>query len=403
MTPTALSCFSGVGGLDLGLEEAGYSNVGCLETDGDAVEALAVNRPAWPLIDPSDVVKAGSSLMPADLGLEPRELTLLAGGPPCQPFSKAAQWVAPKRGITDSRGTAVDGMLGIARRFLPEAVLMENVAGFLGGARSAAPRIQAAFDEINAESGTRYRLRSWVVDAADYGVPQRRRRAIVLALRDSADAPDRLPTTHSGDWRTAWDALGRAEPAVVPDPVGRYADLLPSIPEGGNYQYLTARGAGPDMELFGYRTRYWSFLLKLAKDQPSWTLPASPGPSTGPFHWDNRPLSSTERMLLQGFPPAWRLPGSERIGIRLAGNATPPALAEAMGRIVMHTLRNPGVSLEDAELSPNLATTRRSEQPPSPRPPQPLPSRWQSQVGVRDAHPGVGLGPAGHEVELAAG
>jgi DNA (cytosine-5)-methyltransferase 1 len=68
--------------------------------------------------------------------------------------------------------------------------------------------------------------------------------------------------------------------ADLPPTQGNYAGLLPSIPEGSNYQYLTARGGGE--ELFGYRTRYWSFLLKLAKDLPAWTLAASPGPSTGP-------------------------------------------------------------------------------------------------------------------------
>src|SRR5882757_1350343 len=107
---TVLSCFSGVGGLDLGLESAGFESVGCLEIDPSARAALGANRPQWPLLGSGDVVAAGSKLRPKDLGLRARELTLIAGGPPCQPFSKAAQWAAPKKGVTDERGTAVDGM-----------------------------------------------------------------------------------------------------------------------------------------------------------------------------------------------------------------------------------------------------------------------------------------------------
>lgn len=395
MNATALSCFSGVGGLDLGLEAAGFDTVGCLEIDEHARAALAANRPKWTLVDPGDVVEAGRSLRPSDLGLAPRELTLIAGGPPCQPFSKAAQWAAPKKGINDSRGTTVGGMLSLVETFLPSAVLMENVAGFLSGSNNAAPLIDRAFNRINALNRTNYRLHAWVVNAADYGVPQHRKRAIVIALRDGLRLPTLLPTTHAGQHRTAWDALGQTAPATSPAPAGKYADLLPCIPEGNNYQYLTARGAGEDFELFGYRTKFWSFLLKLAKDAPSWTLPASPGPSTGPFHWDNRPLAASERMLLQGFPADWKLVGPERADTRLAGNATPPALAEAMGRVISHVLSDSTDAPTASDIQPTLATPRRATSPPPPMPPAPLPKRWQEHVGARQAHPGPGEGPSG--------
>ena len=123
---------------------------------------------------------------------------------------------------------------------------------------------------------------------------------------------------------TAWDALADLPNVPGLRLPGSWAELLPSIPEGGNYLYLTARGGGT--ELFGWRSRYWSFLLKLARDRPSWTLPASPGPSTGPFHWDNRPLTVRERLRLQGFPDDWQLCGSAHQQIKMSGNATPPPL-----------------------------------------------------------------------------
>src|SRR4029079_12045835 len=131
-----------------------------------------------------------------------------------------------------------------------------------------------------------------------------------------------------------WDAIGCEEfSEPVAQATGKWADLLASIPEGKNYLWHTNRGGGH--QLFGYRTRYWSFLLKLAKDEPSWTLPAHPGPATGPFHWDNRPLSVAEMLSLQSFPAAWRVEGERRADhVTQIGNATPPLLAELLGRCV---------------------------------------------------------------------
>lgn len=396
MSVTLLSCFSGVGGLDLGLEAAGFETVGCLELDNDARAALGLNRPDWALLTPADVVAAGRSLKPRDLGLARRQLTLIAGGPPCQPFSKAAQWSAPKKGVTDDRGTAVGGMMNLVESFLPAAVLMENVPGFLSGANNAASMIEDSFAAINRRNRTHYTMQSWVVDAADYGVPQRRRRAIVMAFRDGGPIMPDLPVPHIGQHRTAWDALGASRTEPAPLPQGKYADLLPSIPEGANYQYLTARGGGPHVELFGFRTKFWSFLLKLAKDQPSWTLPASPGPSTGPFHWENRPLTSTERMLLQGFPEAWKLVANERVNVRLAGNATPPPLAEALGRLILEVLERPGCVPTAEMIEPSLATPKRALPPPPPAVPAALPKKWEAKVRRYDPHPGAGAGPSPH-------
>lgn len=403
-TFTVLSCFSGAGGLDLGLEAAGFETVGCLELDAAASATLAANRSDWPLLQPADVVVAGDTLSPLALGMSVGELDLIAGGPPCQPFSKAAQWAAPKKGITDDRGNAVRGMLGLVESFLPRAVLMENVAGFLAGNNNARQVIEAEFVRINALHGTKYSLANWTVDAADYGVPQHRRRAILIAFRDGIDTPRVLPATHVGDHRTAWDALGEYEPPDAAPASGGYADLLPSIPEGSNYQFLTARGGGPEWELFGYRTRFWSFLLKLAKDRPAWTIPASPGPSTGPFHWRNRPLTAKERLLLQGFPEQWHLAGDVRSNVKLAGNATPPPLAEALGRLIKDALEQhhfPDEVLR-AQEGLSLATKKRNEPVPEAAEPRRLADRWAARVCSRDAHPGTGLGPTGYALNLAS-
>jgi hypothetical protein len=265
------------------------------------------------------------------------------------------------------------------------AAYQADVAGFLRGPSSARPLIEHGLAVVNERHGTAYELQHKVIDAVDYGVPQRRQRVIAMAIRSGRNFgwPE---ATHTHAPARCWDAIGALQEPGVPSPTGRWAGLLPSIPEGSNYQWHTDRGGGEP--LFGYRTRYWSFLLKLARDQPSWTLPASPGPSTGPFHWDNRPLTTTERLRLQSFPANWFVPGDRQAPTRLVGNATPPLLAEVIGRAI-------AAQLDDAEPPPNptLAIQRVALVPP-PVPPAPVPSAYMHMRGRHAAHPGTGLGPA---------
>src|SRR6266511_2591615 len=342
---SVLSLFTGAGGLDCGLEAAGLETIACIEDDSACARTLEENRPSWKLLDCSDVVEAAKTLTPEDVGLGCGELAVLAGGPPCQPFSMAGQWVhSGRRGMDDSRALTVFAMLDLVAAFLPRVVLIENVAGFLRGTVSALPFIQERLREINRRHHVRYELQAEVVDAAAYGVPQHRQRVIGVATRDRL--PFRMPpATHTEHPTTAWDAIGDLRENDVPQPGGGWTDLLACVPEGGNYQYLTARGGGE--ELFGYRTRYWSFLLKLAKDRPSWTLPANPGPATGPFHWDNRPLSARERMRLQSFPDDWHVVGKPRERTRQIGNATPPLLPEVVGRALVEQILAPGYGYQN--------------------------------------------------------
>jgi DNA (cytosine-5)-methyltransferase 1 len=115
---------------------------------------------------------------------------------------------------------------------------------------------------------------------------------------------------------------------------GRWANLLPSIPEGKNYLWHTNRGGGK--RLFGWRTKYWSFLLKLAKNQPAWTIPAQPAQNAGPFHWANRQLRTSEMLKLQTIPSNIFVAGTRADRQRQIGNAVPSLLAEAIGRAAPH-------------------------------------------------------------------
>lgn len=384
--PSVLSLFSGAGGMDRGLEAAGYRHVGMVEIDPTAAQTLSLNRPEWKMLSSGDVLEAARELRPEHVGLAVGELDLLAGGPPCQPFSLAAQWAASgRRGMADDRANTVHATMSLVRTFLPRALLMENVLGFVRGRHSALDYLQGQLRDISDSAGVGYTLHWRLMNAADYGVPQNRRRAIVVAVRDDLDFlwPS---ATHATRPLTAWDAIGDLNESVPLVASGRWASLLPSVPEGQNYQYLTSKGEGE--ELFGYRTKYWNFLLKLAKDLPSWTLAASPGPSTGPFHWDNRPLTAREQLRLQSFPDDWSLAGDYRAQTKQAGNATPPVLAETLGRAIARAL---GYRIS---VKPSLVRGVATVGPPPPTRPRPVPEAFQQHRGPKSAHKGEGQGPS---------
>ena len=342
-----LSLFTGAGGLDLGLERAGFTINGCVEADRDCQATLRANRPSWQLLDPGDIHSHRPGDILAAFGLATREATLLAGGPPCQPFSKSGQWKhGSARRMRDPRAKTLEAYLKVLEAALPEAMLLENVKGITATRKHITHKyegldvLRSALARINRRHGTAYEPVALVLNAADYGVPQHRERVFVFAARDGSDlsAPQstRGPVAQAANgqsaverFATTWDAIGDLDD---PDfdttllPVGSWADLLPSIPEGSNYLHHTPRGDGEP--LFGWRRRYWSFLLKLAKARPSWTIQAQAGPATGPFHWRSRLLTTHELARLQCFPDKWQLEGSVTSARRQLGNAVPPPLGE---------------------------------------------------------------------------
>ncbi len=379
--------------MDLGLEAAGFDCVGCLEWDANAQRSLKANRgDAWPLIGDGDVASASAELRPSDLGFGKGDLDLLVGAPPCQPFSKAAQWSSGSRqGMKDGRSGYVADFFAIAAAFVPKYILLENVPGYVQGPTSALADLHRLVEQLATRTGAPYQLDHRIVNAADYGVPQNRRRALVLITRSAAISwPEPL------EQRTAWDAIGNppAEHETF-EMSGHWADLLPTIPEGGNYQWHTERGQG--QPLFGYRTRYWSFLQKLHRDRPAPTIAASPGPSTGPFHWDSRPLSIWERLRLQTFPGEWLVEGDRRSQIRQIGNATPPLLAEAVGRSITAALGSSNLA------NLNLRIDKLPSGAPAFAGSAIVPLQYQKLIGGHAAHPGAGLGPAPRNTQAKNG
>lgn len=337
----AISLFSGMGALDFGLEAAGFATRFALDSNAECRAALIANR-GWVVPECADVHRWNGGQIRKESGLGRGEVSLLAGGPPCQPFSKASYWrTGDSPGVLDPRAGCVEAFIRIVGELLPEAVLFENVPGFAFKRKDESLRAMLlGFEELNKISNSNYRPVWKVLNAADYGVPQHRRRFFLIAARSGKlfDFPSATFGTKLNPFVSSADAFC----ALLPSDdsklkiSGKWAGLLRSIPEGENYLWHTERGGG--IPLFGWRTRYWNFLLKLSRFLPSWTLQASPGPATGPFHWESRLLAPRELMRIQSIPDEIVIPGSYRSVVRMIGNAVPSLLVEVLAREIRRQL-----------------------------------------------------------------
>jgi DNA (cytosine-5)-methyltransferase 1 len=397
-THRLVSLFTGAGGLDLGLEAAGFGSALCVEIDDDARKTLSKNRPRWQLADQADIHALKPQELLEQTSLKPREAALLAGGPPCQPFSKSSYWTnGDALRLADPRAQTLHAYIDAVRTILPQALVLENVQGLAYHGKDEGLRLLVSgLTAINKRHGTAYRPQIISLNAADYGIPQIRHRVFVIASIDGTQLRVPRPThgTAGGlePWLTAWDAIGNLDVESWPtelNPTGRWARLLPSIPEGHNYLWHTPRnvehGGQP---LFGWRTKFWSFLLKLAKDRPSWTIQAEPGPATGPFHWKSRLLSIEELCRLQTFPHGYEVIGTRRSAQRQVGNAVPSAIGELLGLEIRRQFFG-----ERVRRTLRLLPVRRTDCPKPERRGR-VPHQYLELRAKHDDHPGTGQGPA---------
>lgn len=339
-SPVSISLFSGILGIEIGLEWAGFRCGLALDHDKDAKDVVEANRTElgrFPYLC-ADVNEVGPEQVLEAAGLQPGETALLAGGPPCQPFSKSGL----RQGVLDDRGSLFKRYLEYLHVIRPSAFLLENVRGLFSSRRGEDFRlILEHFDD----SG--YSVYWKILDAAAYGVPQFRQRLFLVGFRDRirftwpvATHDDPRPGMMFSDTKpfvTAAEAISDLSELPAPRLTGRYAGLLEEIPEGLNYSYYTAE-RGHANPLFGWRSKFWYFLLKLARDRPSLTIQAYPGNNTGPFHWNNRRLGIEELLRLQSFPDWFTVTKPYMVAHRLIGNAVPPLLAEVLGRAILTAL-----------------------------------------------------------------
>lgn len=335
----AISLFSGAGGLDLGAEQAGYLVAAAVERDRDAAHTMEKNFAslAAPVVR-ADILEVPTRRMCDAAGLRGRDRPdLLIGGPPCTPFSKSGFWLEWKRAGLDPDASLLQAYTRVLAEARPRAFVLENVYALTYNNRASRPAYERLLREID-DAG--YIWRAKVLNAADYGVPQARPRLFVVGVPKGSRRPEIPEPTHGGSWErrvsgstdrphvTAGEALAGLVSEPEPEEVlrGQYAHLLPAIPPGGNYLHYTAERGHPD-PVFAWRSRYWSFLLKLSPDRPSPTIQAQPGPNVGPFHWESRRLRVGELKRLFTFADDFALVGSRASVQAQLGNAVPPLLA----------------------------------------------------------------------------
>jgi len=181
-----ISLFSGAGGLDIGLEKAGFDVRLCVEIDADARKTIRANRPSWRLSEPGDITKIKPEAILRQAGLQPGETFLLAGGPPCQPFSKAAYWAnGDAARMEDARAVTLRRFVRTVQAILPKVFLLENVVGIAYRQKDEAIRyLKSSMTRINNATDSSYSFSIVRINCAHYGVPQRRERVFVIGVRD---------------------------------------------------------------------------------------------------------------------------------------------------------------------------------------------------------------------------
>jgi len=367
----------------------------CIDIDADSCATLRAN--GYVGIIHGDIAQISSEELLRTGGLERGEADILIGGPPCQPFSKSGYWVnGDTKRLADPRANTLIEYMRVVEDCLPKVFLLENVAGLVYSGKDEGFRyIQSRLHDINERQGTTYSLSYRKLNAADYGVPQVRERIFIIGVRSGClfrfpeprfcpvDQVNATPWLFSMPrYRNAWDAIGDLEHEEEAESLrvtGKWADLLPSIPEGENYLWHSERGGG--YPIFKWRSRYWSFLLKLAKSKPSWTIQAQPGSAIGPFHWKNRRLSVRELARIQTFPDGYHFVGGRQSIQRQIGNAVPSALGEMLGLEIRRQVFGHGCSSENLTLIPP------EREAPGPEPVGVVPKKYLEGIGL--AHFGL--------------
>ena len=344
MKPKIVSIFSGVGGIDFGFEKAGFETVFASDIWERACDSLEVNFPKSDVVC-DDIVNINFK----EIKKKHKVIDGLVGGPPCPPFSKSRFYRKEKeRGINDKDGLiTVTNYFRAVEELTPKFFFFENVHGFVFKPH------KSALEFVESESERLgYNIFHKVLNAADYGIAQTRQRFICIGVKKKMSNFEFPNQTHSDpkkpikgtkNWVTCGDILSDIDFELPEDEKmqagSKHKDLLKLIPPGDNYLFFTKERNHPN-PVFKWRSRYWSFLLKLSPERPSWTIQASHSNNMGPFHWNNRFLRIDEIKRIQSFKDEHIFLGSFKEQWRQVGNAVPPHLAETLAKEIFKQLFN---------------------------------------------------------------
>jgi DNA (cytosine-5)-methyltransferase 1 len=349
-----ISLFSGAGGLDLGLEGAGWEILAQVEMDEDSVQTLrmqAASRASETRILANRIEDVCPSLLRKTLRVRKGEIALMAGGPPCQPFTTSGL----RQAINDPRATSLfPSYFQFVVEFLPKTLLIENVDGMLSAALRHRPLVERGKDHPSMEPDEQkgsflkwflgqlvelgYSVSWGVLEAADYGVPQMRQRAILIGTRGKE--PCYLPVPTFGrpglpPYHTLrWALQNVTELGPVQPLSKRKRDVYALIPAGGNWRHLPQNlqqaTMGAAFVAEGGKSGWWR---RLSWDLPAPTILGMPDhSSTALIHPEEvRCLSVNECASIQTFPLDVRFAGSSRSQYQQIGNAVPVLMARHLG------------------------------------------------------------------------
>jgi DNA (cytosine-5)-methyltransferase 1 len=344
---SAIDLFCGAGGTGVGFIDAGYNILGALDNDANAAQTYSNNLGIKVLEE--DIREVDPNWLRNQLGLGVGKLGVLAGCPPCQGFSR----IRNKHGASDERNSLVLRYSSFVEEFKPKFALFENVPGLTRSTHGKRYYQQL----LSALRALNYNPREFLLDAADFGVPQRRRRVIVVAGRDNVMPPPIVPTHgHPSSvevlrggrkpWVTVREAIRHYPPlqageksASIPNHVAartgmsvrgkRVLEFIKRIPKDGGSRHDLPRNEW--LKCHKHVNGFKDVYGRLGWDVPSNTMTGGcTNPSKGRFvhPTQHRALTPREAATLQSFPDSFVFYGA-RIAQQI-GNAVPPMLARAV-------------------------------------------------------------------------
>lgn len=357
--PTCVELFAGAGGLGIGLERAGFRILLANEIEPDFAGTFAANHPATKVIT-GDI--HGIDFR-REAGAFPAPVTLVSGGPPCQGFSTVGS-----KNRQDPRNSLFHEYLRAVAELQPRFVLFENVSGFKRMYDGIAFRTL-----VSELKDLGYSSTSAILEASDFGLPQRRLRTILVGWHDGQPAVE-LPSPTHGDGgslfstqprltlmdaisdlpelgandsaceyksspRTQYQAALRGRCTVLTEHSSsnygeRMREILRLIPPGGSVDDLPER-----LRPRGYFSNTYARLLP---DQPSPTITrnfGTPSSSRCVHPFQDRALSTREGARLQGFPDDYQFQGSRSSRNLQIGNAVPPIFGEIIARQILKSIQ----------------------------------------------------------------
>ena len=321
-----IELFAGAGGLALGMERAGFETIAAVEINHLACETLRKNRPGWNVIE--------ADIASVDFKPYRGKTDIISGGAPCQAFSYAGK----RLGFGDTRGTLFAQFARCLEETEPKMFLFENVRGLVNhdGGRTF-QTIRHTFESLG------YALQYKVLNAAYYGVGQKRERIFIVGIRNDLTPAIKFEFPEPSETMTTLrEALKDCPESEGLEFSPRKKEVMKLVPPGGCWVDL------PEDVAKAYMGKsYYSgggrrgMARRIAWDEPCLTLTTSPSQKqTERCHPDEtRPFTVREYARIQSFPDDWEFVGNISDKYKQIGNAVPVKLAEWMGSQIYKSLK----------------------------------------------------------------